>query len=137
LPVLICDLRPQAAELLPEYMALREAGESLVLLAPAILPDQHGHLSSVADAAALYSAFDQEQPALLPAGDLPAWFPLDDVHRVLLISAEPALAPAERTLADAILARGGEAIEVLHPADARELPQSWFSGRRTGARLLR
>ena len=123
--------------MVPEYLALREAGESLVLLAPAILPAQHQPLILVVDAAALYAAGDQEQLALLAGSDLPAWFPLDDVHRVLLISAEPALVPAERALADTILARGGEAIEVLRPADARELPQSWFSGRRTGTRLLR
>jgi hypothetical protein len=135
LPVLICDLRPQAAELIPEYLALRDAGESLALLAPAIASAQDRLL--VADAAALYAAFDQEQLALLAGSDLPAWFPLDDVHRVLLISDEPALVPAERALADTILARGGEAIEVLRPADARELPQSWFSGRRTATRLLR
>lgn len=135
MPVLICDLRPQAAELIPEYLALRDAGESLALLAPAIASAQDRLL--VADAAALYAAFDQEQLALLAGSDLPAWFPLDDVHRVLLISDEPALVPTERALADTILARGGEAIEVLRPADARELPQSWFSGRRTATRLLR
>ena len=60
MPVLICDLRPQAAELVPEYLALREAGESLALLAPAILPAQRQLLILVAYAVALYAAFDQE-----------------------------------------------------------------------------
>ena len=135
MPTLICDLRPQAAELFPEYHALREAGEAVTLFAPA--PLVAAALAPVDDAATLQATLDDEQIALLNSESLPDWLALDDYHRVLMISDGPTLTPKEKTLADSLLARGCEAIEVLRPADALDLAQSWFSGRRTAARLLR
>ena len=107
----------------------------MTLLAPA--PLVASALAPVDDATTLQATLDDEQIALLNSESLPDWLPLDDYHRVLMISDGPTLTLKEKTLADSLLARGCEAIEVLRPADALDLAQSWFSGRRTAARLLR
>lgn len=84
----------------------------------------------------LQTCFENEQLAFVAGPELPLWLPLDEFHRVLLISAGPELTPAERDLAGLLLARGAEAVEVLSPAAAADLAQSWASGRRTGAVVL-
>ncbi len=132
MPCLICDLRPHAASLLDEYRALLGAGEAVALFWPAI--EALG--ACTASAQELQTCFENEQLAFVPGSELPLWLPLDEFHRVLLIAQGPELHPSERDLASLLLARGAEAVEVLSPAAAADLAQSWASGRRTGSIVL-
>lgn len=134
MPCLICDLRPTAASLLDEYQSLLGTGEAVALFWPAI---EEAPVAYTVSAQELQTCFENEQLAFVPGAELPRWLLLDEFHRILLISPGPALTPAERALADLLLARDAEAVEVLSPAAAADLAQSWASGRRTGALVLR
>jgi hypothetical protein len=132
-PVLICDLRPEAASLAAEYELLREAGESVALFWPqAPLP---AGWAEAGDAAGMHTAWESGHIARVRAV---AGLPLDEFERCLVIGervADPG-AP-ERACARALLAGGAEEVELLTPGAARELAQSWRSGRRTGSLILR
>ncbi|MGH9413800.1 MAG: hypothetical protein ACRD0Y_08665 [Terriglobales bacterium] len=134
MPCLICDLRPEAATLLEEYRALQSAGEAVALFWPAasIVPGLR-----IASAQQLQECFENEQVAFLAGSSLPDWLSPDEFHRVLLIGAAAVLQPEERALADLLLAHGAEEVEVLTPAGAADLAQSWASGRPTGGVVLR
>ncbi len=141
MPALICDLRPQAAELAAEYGQLREAGEALALFWPCAALHPPADWAAVRHPGELAAAWEDERIALLATEGpgLPPWLPLEDFHRLLLISpasAPAALRPDERRLLDALFAAGAEAVELLPPAAARDLAQSWCSGRRAGALVL-
>lgn len=133
MPCLICDLRPTAAALLDEYQSLLGTGEAVALFWPASKEAPETYTLSAQE---LQTCFESEQLAFVPGAELPRWLPLDEFHRILLIAETPGLTRAERALADLLLARGVEAVEVLSPAAAADLAQSWASGRRTGAVVL-
>lgn len=133
MPCLICDLRPSAASLLGEYQSLLGSGEAVALFWPAVEEAPGAYIFSNPE---LQISFENEQLAFVSGPELPLWLPLDEFHRILLIAETSGLTQAERSLADLLLARGAEAVEVLSPAAAMDLAQSWASGRRTGAVVL-
>ncbi len=133
MPALICDPRPEAAALAAEYEALHEAGESLALVWPRVdLPDGTQHFILLAHPGALYHAWENGRIAVLRNA---AGLPLDEFERWLVIG-DPR-GDAELACARSLLAAGAEAVELLPPGEARELAQSWRSGRRTASRILR
>ncbi len=137
MPTLICDLRADPVALAAEYEPLHAAGESLALFWPhAGLPAEPlPHFTPADDPAALHRAWENGQIAVVRRT---AWLPLDEFDRCLVIAdaiGEPGAAGS--ACAHALLAAGAEEVELLAPGDARELAQSWRSGRRTGARVLR
>lgn len=136
-PSLICDLRPEAASLWPEYIALREAGEAVALFWPAVAAATLPAAATAASSSDLESSFESEKVAVIAAPELPEWLALDDFHRVLLISAGAEPSAEEQAMAKLLLARGCEAVESLPPAAVADLAQSWNSGRRTGGRIWR
>ncbi|HVA64967.1 MAG TPA: hypothetical protein VNF74_14675 [Terriglobales bacterium] len=141
MPALICDLRPQAAELVAEYHQLRASGEALALFWPNAVFGPHPDWLPVRRAQELAVAWEAERIAVLAPGEplLPPWLQLDDFHRLLLVSpaaTRAALSPDESRLLDSLFAAGAEAVELLPAASARDLAQSWCSGRRAGAVIL-
>lgn len=133
MPSLICDLRPNAPELLEEYRSLRAAGESVALFWPAAeAPPGLACPQTMED---LDAAFEDERLICLAANHrLPAWLRLEDFDRVIVITEAGGDSLA---FAEELLRRGAEQLELLSPGEARELRQSWHSGRRTGGRVLR
>jgi hypothetical protein len=90
-----------------------------------VAPDQLG----------MDAALENEKLVCLRA--LSDWLDVADFDRVLMICDAPAEPTrAEREALDALLSLGAETIEVLAALDARDLSQSWRSGRRTTAKLI-
>jgi len=86
------------------------------------------------DGTEMDSALENEVLVCLPA--LSAWLAAGDFDRVLMICDSPGSpSPTEQHVMNRLLDLGAETIEVLAPQDARDLSQSWRSGRRTNARL--
>lgn len=131
MPSLICDPRPNAAELVGEYAALREAGESLLLFWPSAAPLDS--MALVNSSSELDAALEDEQLACL-SGSLPPWLALDDFQRILLLESSPT---ADAAWLAHLFAHGADEVELLHPAAIADLSQSWHSGRRTGGTLHR
>lgn len=112
---------------------MRQGGEPVVLIWPhcpptadmVVAPDQLG----------MDAALENEKLVCLRA--LSDWLDVADFDRVLMICDAPAEPTrAEREALDALLSLGAETIEVLAALDARDLSQSWRSGRRTTAKLI-
>lgn len=139
------------SKFLAETVSLREAGESVTLWSEhqvSLLPS----MVAVATAAGWESAVEDETVPVLVSPCPPDWLALDEYHRILMICPEagaengnflvsewPGLAVLpddRRLLITQLLAGGAEAVDLVHPADALDLNQSWYSGRRVGIRLL-
>jgi hypothetical protein len=141
-PSLICDPRPDAADHAADYHALRDAGEPLTLFWPGVAAGQRpaAGLRPVGDAAAWEAVLEDEAiPCIAGVAALPAWLPVADLDRILLVSAAADaahLTPIEHALAENLFAAGAEEVELAPPAALAELGQSWHSGRRAGAPRL-
>ena len=136
MPVLICDLGAEPASLASEYQLLRASAESLALYwpHPGSAPLPPGFVLS-GSAVEMRCAWENGHIAVL--GSI-AHVPIDEFDRCLVIGhglADPS--SPEQACARVLLAAGAEEVELLAPADARDLAQSWRSGRRTGSQILR
>ena len=142
MPSLICDLRAEAAGHAADYQALRDAGEPLTLLWPGVAANAApaAGLCLVGDAAAWEAALEDEAiPCIAGLPAPPAWLPVAEMDRILLVSAAGAasrLPPLEHALANRLFAAGAEEVELVPPASLADLGQSWHSGRRAGAPRL-
>lgn len=139
------------SKFLAEAVGLREAGEAVTLWTQRAIP-LLPLMTTVTSPQAWEEAVDDETVPVLTSWEPPHWLVLDEYHRVLficpeagtengnfLISEWPAwgsLPDERRALISALLAGGAEAVDLVHPADALDLNQSWTSGRRVGVRLL-
>lgn len=136
---------------LAEAVGLREAGESVTLWTEGSVPLQ-ATMVAVDTFEAWEEAVEDEAVPVLTAPRPPQWLALDEYHRVLLVCPEAGtengnyllaewpgwthVAEPTRALITALLQGGAESIDLVHPDDALDLNQSWYSGRRVGVRLL-
>ena len=141
-PSLICDPRPGAAEHAADYHALRDVGEPLTLFWPGVAASitPAAGIRLVGDAAAWEAVLEDESiPCIAGVAAPPAWLPVADLDRILLVSAATDashLAPLEHALTASLFAAGAEEVELVPPAALAELGQSWHSGRRAGSPRL-
>jgi hypothetical protein len=139
------------AKFLAEAVGLREAGESVTLWTERAIPLLPA-MVEVHSAEAWEEAIENEAVPVLTQAHPPHWLALEEYHRVLvvcpdagtengnfLLSVWPGwsrLTQPHRELISALLERGAESVDLVHPDDALDLNQSWYSGRRVGVRLL-
>jgi len=141
-PSLICDPRPGAVEHAADFHALREAGEPLTLFWPGVAAGitSAAGIRPVADAAAWEAVLDDESiPGIAGVAAPPAWLPVADLDRILLVSAAADashLTPSEHALVESLFAAGAEEVELVPPTALAELGQSWHSGRRAATPRL-
>lgn len=156
MPTLLClpllATEPEwEAKFLAEAVGLREAGESVTLWAERTVPLLPA-MVAVNTAKSWEEAVENETVPVLTAPCPPGWLPLEEYHRVLVVTPEAGMEngnfllsdwpgwgsvpPPLRELITALLQGGAESVDLVHPEDALDLNQSWYSGRRVGVRLL-
>lgn len=136
---------------LREAVGLRDAGEAVTLWTeqPVPLLTTMAAVNSVDD---WEKAVENETVPVLTAPRPPQWLALDEYHRVLVVCPEARaengnfllsewpgwsrVTEPHQELITALLEGGAESVDLVHPDDALDLNQSWYSGRRVGVRLL-
>ena len=136
---------------LTEAVGLREAGESVTLWTEQPVP-LLTTMTAVDSMAAWEEAVENETVPVLTAPRPPQWLALDEYHRVLVVCPEAGtengnfllsewpgwsrVTGPHQALITALLQGGAESVDLVHPDEALDLNQSWYSGRRVGVRLL-
>ncbi len=156
MPTLLClprlVIEPEwEPKFLREAVGLREAGEAVTLWTEQPVPLLTAMLA-VNSVSAWEEAVENEALPVLTAPHPPRWLVLDEYHRVLVVCPEVGaengnfrlsewpgwirVTEPHRELIAALLQGGAESVDLVHPDDALDLNQSWYSGRRVGVRLL-